>query len=84
MWSFTCATDGATYSPIRTEADYQAALKLVAPYLENGPEIKSDMVALIEACEAAHYLNNWWLHARLRRRLSANVIGRRSAQPWLP
>ena len=48
--------------PIRTEADYQAALKLVAPYFDNEPELESDagahfeaMVTLIEAFEAKHY-----------------------------
>jgi HTH-type transcriptional regulator/antitoxin HigA len=48
--------------PIRTDADYQAALQLVAPYFENEPEIDSDagahfeaMLTLIEAYEAKHY-----------------------------
>ena len=48
--------------PIRTEADYEAALKLVAPYFDNEPELDSDagahfeaMVTLIEAYEAKHY-----------------------------
>lgn len=48
--------------PICTEADYQAALKLVAPYFDNEPELESDagahfeaMVTLIEAFEAKHY-----------------------------
>ncbi len=48
--------------PIRTEADYQQALKLVAPYFDNEPELDSDagahfeaMVTLIEAYEAKHY-----------------------------
>ena len=48
--------------PIRTEADYEAALKLVAPYIDNEPEPDSDagahfeaMVTLIEAYEAKHY-----------------------------
>ena len=48
--------------PIRTEADYEAALKLVAPYFDNEPEPDSDagahfeaMVTLIEAYEAKHY-----------------------------
>lgn len=47
---------------IQTEADYRAALRLVAPYFENEPEIDSEagkyfeaMVALIEAYEAKHY-----------------------------
>jgi HTH-type transcriptional regulator/antitoxin HigA len=51
-----------TIHPIRTEADYQAALQLVAPYFENEPEIDSDagahfeaMMTLIEAYEAKHY-----------------------------
>ncbi|WP_296497290.1 hypothetical protein [Rhodoferax sp.] len=45
--------------PIRTEADYQAALQLMAPYFDNEPELESDvgahfeaMVTLIEAYEA--------------------------------
>ena len=48
--------------PIRTDADYRAALALVAPYFDNEPEIDSDagahfeaMLALIEAYEARHY-----------------------------
>ena len=48
--------------PIRTEADYLAALQLVAPYFENEPKIDSDagahfeaMLTLIEAYEAKHY-----------------------------
>ena len=48
--------------PIRTDADYQQALKLVAPYFDNEPELESDagahfeaMVTLIEAYEAKHY-----------------------------
>ena len=48
--------------PIRTEADYQAALQLVAPYFDNEPEIDSDagahfeaMLTLIEAYEAKYY-----------------------------
>ena len=48
--------------PIRTEADYQAALQLVSPYFDNEPEIDSDagahfeaMLTLIEAYEAKHY-----------------------------
>ena len=48
--------------PIRTQADYEAALKLVAPYFDNEPELDSDlgahfeaMVTLIEAYEAKHY-----------------------------
>jgi HTH-type transcriptional regulator/antitoxin HigA len=48
--------------PIRTEADYQAALQLVAPYFDSEPEPDSDagahfeaMVTLIEAYEARHY-----------------------------
>ena len=47
--------------PIRTDADYRAALALVAPYFDNEPEIDSDagahfeaMVTLIEAYEAKH------------------------------
>jgi len=48
--------------PIRTEADYQAALQLVAPYFDNEPELDSDagahfeaVLTLIEAYEAKHY-----------------------------
>ena len=48
--------------PIRTEADYRAALQLVAPYFDREPEVDSDagahfeaMVTLIEAYEARHY-----------------------------
>ena len=48
--------------PIRTEADYQQALQLVAPYFDNEPALDSDagahfeaMVTLIEAYEAKHY-----------------------------
>ena len=48
--------------PIRTEADYQAALQLVARYFDDEPELESEagahfeaMVTLIEAYEAKHY-----------------------------
>jgi HTH-type transcriptional regulator/antitoxin HigA len=48
--------------PIRTEADYRAALQLVAHYFDHEPEPDSDagahfeaMVTLIEAYEAKHY-----------------------------
>ena len=48
--------------PIRTDADYQNALKLVAPYFDNEPELDSDagahfeaLLTLIEAYEAKHY-----------------------------
>ena len=48
--------------PIRTDADYRAALALVAPYFDNEPEVDSDpgahfeaMLTLIEAYEAKHY-----------------------------
>jgi HTH-type transcriptional regulator / antitoxin HigA len=48
--------------PIRSEADYQQALQLVAPYFDNEPELDSDagahfeaMVTLIAAYEAKHY-----------------------------
>ena len=48
--------------PIRTDADYRAALTLVAPYFDNEPEIDSDagahfeaMLTLIEAYESKHY-----------------------------
>ena len=47
--------------PIRTDADYRAALALVAPYFDNEPEIDSDagahfeaMLTLITAYEAKH------------------------------
>ena len=45
--------------PIRTEADYQAPLQLVAPYFDHEPELDSDpgahfeaLLTLIEAYEA--------------------------------
>jgi HTH-type transcriptional regulator/antitoxin HigA len=48
--------------PIRTPADYQTALRLVAPYFDSEPELDSDagahfeaMLTLIEAYEAKHY-----------------------------
>ena len=48
--------------PIRTEADHQAALKLVAPYFDAEPQLDSDagahfeaLLTLIEAYEAKHY-----------------------------
>ena len=48
--------------PIRTKADYQAALRLVEPYFDNEPAVNSDagahfeaLVTLIEAYEAKHY-----------------------------
>ena len=48
--------------PIRSEADYQAALQLVAPYFDDEPKLDSEagahfeaMVTLIEAYEAKHY-----------------------------
>ena len=48
--------------PIRTEADYAAALKLVAPYFDDEPEADSPagahfeaLLTLIEAFEAKHY-----------------------------
>lgn len=48
--------------PIRTEADYQAALQLVAQYFDKEPHIDSDagahfeaLLTLIEAYEAGHY-----------------------------
>lgn len=48
--------------PIRTDADYRAALALVAPYFDNEPALDSDagahfeaMLVLIEAYEAGHY-----------------------------
>ena len=54
--------DSYPIRPIRTDADYRAALALVAPYFDNEPEIDSDagahfeaMVTLIEAYEAKHY-----------------------------
>ena len=54
--------DSYAIRPIRTDADYRAALAVVAPYFDNEPEIDSDagahfeaMVTLIEAYEARHY-----------------------------
>lgn len=51
--------------PIRTEAEYQTALQLVAPYFENEPVIDSDagkhfeaMIKLIDAYEARNILIN--------------------------
>ena len=48
--------------PIHTDADYKAALVLVAPHFDNEPEVGSDagahfeaMVTLIEAYEAKQY-----------------------------
>jgi len=48
--------------PIHTEADYQAALREVAPYFENEPEPSSShgdhfevMLTLIEAYETKHF-----------------------------
>ena len=48
--------------PICTEADYRAALQLVAPYFDKEPELDSDagahfeaMLTLIEAYEVRHY-----------------------------
>ena len=48
--------------PIRTEADYRAALKQVEPYFDNEPEPDSDvgahfeaLITLIAAHEAKHY-----------------------------
>ena len=58
-------SDRYAIRPIRTEADYRAALALVAPYFDNEPEIDSDagahfeaMLTLIEAYEAKHYPNS--------------------------
>ena len=54
--------DSYPVRPIRTDADYRAALALVAPYFDDEPEIDSDagahfeaMLTLIEAYEAKHY-----------------------------
>ena len=54
--------DSYAIRPIRTEADYRAALALAVPYFDNEPEIDSDagahfeaMLTLIEAYEAKHY-----------------------------
>jgi HTH-type transcriptional regulator/antitoxin HigA len=54
--------DNFAIHPIRTDADYRAALALVEPYFDHEPEIDSDagahfeaMVTLIEAYEAKHY-----------------------------
>ena len=51
-----------TLRPIRTEVDYQAALKLVEPYFDSDPEPDSDegahfeaLIALIMAYEAKHF-----------------------------
>lgn len=51
-----------TLRPIRTGADYEAALKLVEPYFDDEPEPNSDagahfdaLVTLIEAYEAKHF-----------------------------
>ena len=48
--------------PIRTEADYQAALQAVAPYFEHEPQAGSEeadqfevLLLLIEHYEASHY-----------------------------
>jgi HTH-type transcriptional regulator / antitoxin HigA len=48
--------------PIRTQADYDAALALVEPYFDDEPAVDSDaaahfeaLVALIEAYEAKHF-----------------------------
>ncbi len=48
--------------PIRSEADYQAALQAVAPYFEHEPQAGSDdadqfevLLLLIEHYEASHY-----------------------------
>ncbi len=54
--------DSYPIRPIRTDADYRAALALVAPYFDNEPEVESDagahfeaMLTLIQAYEAKHY-----------------------------
>ena len=54
--------DAYPIRPIRTEADYLAALKLVEPYFDTDPEPESDagahfeaMITLIVAYEAKHY-----------------------------
>lgn len=54
--------DSYPIRPIRTDADYRAALALVAPYFDDEPEIDSDagahfeaMLTLIAAYEARHY-----------------------------
>ena len=54
--------DSYAIRPIRTDADYRAALALAAPYFDNEPEIDSDagahfeaLLTLIEAYEAKHY-----------------------------
>jgi HTH-type transcriptional regulator/antitoxin HigA len=51
-----------TLHPIRTDADYRAALKQVAPYFDREPEPDSEagahfeaLLVLIEAWEAKHY-----------------------------
>ena len=54
--------DPFSIRPIRSEADYRAALELVAPYFDTEPEPDSEagahfeaMLTLIEAYEARHY-----------------------------
>lgn len=54
--------DAYPLHPIRTEADYQAALKLVVPYFDHEPEPDSEagahfeaLLVLIEAYEAKHF-----------------------------
>lgn len=48
--------------PIRTEADYEAALKIISAYVDNEPELGTPeadhfdiLVTLVEAWEARHY-----------------------------
>ncbi|MFM2056230.1 MAG: hypothetical protein RLY71_615 [Pseudomonadota bacterium] len=67
--------------PIRTEADYQAALALVAPYFEAEPNPDSTagahldaMVGLIEAYEAAHYFGRMDLARLFQQRSQARII----------
>ena len=55
--------DRFTLRPIRTEADYQAALKQVAPCFDTDPEPDSDdgahfeaLIARIMVYEAKHFL----------------------------
>ena len=57
--------DSYPIRPIRTDADYRAALALMAPYFDDEPEVDSNagayfkaMLTLIEAYEAKHYPMN--------------------------
>ena len=61
LWRINYEKNAYPIRPIRTEADYQAALQLVSPYFDNEHELESDagayfevMVTLIEAYEAKY------------------------------